>query len=479
MGARLILLRWYVRLTRSLPPWIKSRRARLAAFAALAALALGLIADLGDSISFLFPGPKPATSAEIRAMQTLLVEELRARGVSIDAPAQTAFQEAVEYFQTADDPRGRRAIELLDAFEPERALALFTLIAEDAATRRRKAPTEAARAYEALGAIAYAFDRARALAAYEKAREFTPDDSYISLRLGQLYSELGAIDEAAAANDRTISLARAEGDPVRAAQAGMNNGLIAKRRGEIETAKRALIEAAAVFDAHGARYDLGLVYVNLGSVYLVAPISDLSPPPDTVAADEHFQAALAIGYDLRDPLLVAGAHLGLGKIAIDRNHYTYAFELLGRALAHAEWINEPDLVAQIRTQLAVASLVVEDMSSALHHITLARDIYRTLNDPAGLGATMLALGSIKGALGDGVGGCADIEAGLAMVKAAGGGAYADFAIRSLPAGCTGDAPVQNTAPAAEMHDVWSPDDEIVPSTPEPNIHSPEPFRPPQ
>ncbi|MEX0645777.1 MAG: tetratricopeptide repeat protein, partial [Parvularculaceae bacterium] len=261
-------LQWYFALfMRRMPKWMRSRRTAIAAAAGVAAIFAGAVADFGEVFDRIIPGRSAATSAELAALKDDLLKELRAQGITIDATAKSAIGDALAYFDKVKDKRVERAKKLMTTAPPAEALNLFKAVTETLAQKLRG--KDAAKAWAALGAIAYAVDSDLAIAAYERACELDPDDADAHFSLASLLQDRARLEEARVKYDKVIELARAQGDPALAALAAMNNGLIAKQQGKLDESEAALLGAVKSFEELRDDYDLAVAYLNLGVLYTV------------------------------------------------------------------------------------------------------------------------------------------------------------------------------------------------------------------
>ncbi len=455
MSAERTLQLFYARLMRRMPFWLKTRRAAIAAAVGVSAIVAGAVADFGEVLNMVIPGREAATSAELAALKSDLLKELRAQGITIDANAQSEFGKALAYFDKIKDKRVERAKTLMTTAPPAEALALFKAVTESLAQKLRG--RDAAEAWASLGALAFPVDSDLAIAAYERARELDPDDAGIHFSLASLYHDRARLDEAEAENSRTIALARAEGDPDLAALAAMNNGLISKQRGFIGESEAALLGAVKSFGDLGDTYNLAVAYLNLGALYAIKPALNGPSLYNPDASEDYYLKAMNIAYALGDPDLLASANLGLGDVWRERGVYMLAAENYGRAIAHFEWMNSPDQVGQTHLKLGYLAIELRDLETASNHFNEALRLYSDLKQPLGVAASKLATGILRGAANDPIAACREIGEARDIFADAGSDAYAAQIDQVSAALCAGPAPPQSFVrdwTTQSPYDVW-------------------------
>ena len=205
-------------------------------------------------------------------------------------------------------------------------------------------------------------------------------------QLGSLYQDAARLDDAIAANDRAIELAKQQGDLTTAALARFHNGLVFKQRFNEEDAEAAFIAAAGEFEMLSDDYNRALVYLNLGSLYNDESGNAPFDVNNITPSEEYFGAALNIGYELRDPKLVADANVALGDIWFRRSNRFLAIELYSRALGYYEWMNELERIAQTRASLGIVALSLNDIERAKSDFSTALQIFSDLRMPLQIAA---------------------------------------------------------------------------------------------
>jgi tetratricopeptide (TPR) repeat protein len=464
MSAQRTLDWLFALLMRRTPRWMRSRRAAIAALAGVGVITAGAVADVGEVFDMVIPGRAAATSAEIAALKSDLLKELRAQGITIDATAQSEIGKALAYFDKVKDKRVENAKKLMKTAPPAEALALFKAVTETIAQKRRG--RDAAQAWAALGALAYPVDSDLAISSYERARELDPDDADAHFSLASLYQDHARLDEARAEYDKARDLARAEGDPNLAALAAMNNGLISKQQGFLDESEAALLGAVKSFQDLGDAYNLAVAYLNLGALYAVKASLNSTGEFNPDASEHYYVQAMDIAYGLNDPDLVASANLGLGDVWRARGSYIQAVEHYGRAIAHFEWMNSPDQIAQTHLKLGYVALELNDSQTASMHFDEAFRIYAALKQPLGVASAKFAIGALHGARNDVAGACREIGEARDIFAAAGAGSgvyieQIDRLRASLCAGPPSPDAVARPWEALDPYDIW---DLTVPQT---------------
>ena len=435
MSAKRLLLRPYIRLTRGLPKWLQSRRAQFATLIAGGYLVISVVSDIGGALNVLLPGPEPATPGDIEDMKSSILAELRAQGVILDDQAQSALDDALRFFNGVDDSRVNRATRLMQTAPPQSALSLFTEITEDYV--RDHNDEDGAKAWRALGALAFPVDRDQAMAAYENARSLDPDDAYTHYRLGAVYNMAARLDDAKASNDLATRNAIKKGDLGLAAAARMNNAGVFRKRFMLDEAEAALLSAKDDFEMLGDRAGLAEAHLNLGDHYSL--VSSLYPDRqfNPSGPEEHYNTAMAIGFELNDAALVSHAIYGLAGVWENRNDHFLAIELYGRALGFYEWSGEKGLSAEVFADLGRVALKMDNAEKARGYFAAALRNYNELKQPLQIGAVKFNMGLAYAFSEDLQRACKEFSEAHAMIAAAGDTPYVDEIERISDQYCSG------------------------------------------
>jgi len=377
------LLRIFARASRPLPAWMRTRRAGLVAGFGVAAFIASLIADFAGLVDVFIPDKETVSPDELgegfKNLKQWMLVKLGPPGAPVAAPVETEIDKALSFYQSLKDPRVEDAMGLMQNASPQRALRMFNQVTLDYASEKN--PVDAAKAWSAYGALALPVDKVVALEAFERARAFNNDAAYTHFQLGSLYQDFARLDEAKTSNDRAIAVAKKQGDLTTAAIAQMHNGLIFKQRLMLNEAEAALRTAVDEFQTLGDKYNLAAAYLNLGVLYSIMPGYDARAAFDANLPEQYFNAALNIGFDLRDPGLVANGNAGLAGIWRRRKNYFLAIELYARALGYFEWTGQLEREGQIRLTLGFIALELDNVERAKADFSTAMQIFSELRQP--------------------------------------------------------------------------------------------------
>ncbi len=216
------------------------------------------------------------------------------------------------------------------------------------------------------------------------------DEARLVRRLGQTYRRLGAYEEAEAALDDALVLARGVG---RAAEAATVNelGILYRRRGDhaqsIEAFRRALVLWRELGDAsHAAR-----VHNNLAVA--------LQAIGEPVSALKHYQHALERSRELGDRLREATTLINLGHLHNQLGALDQAVAAYEQARPLLVGLERKDLEADLLQQLGATHDQLGELHAALESHSEALEVYRHLGDQRRQAAALASQGRLLVDLG--------------------------------------------------------------------------------
>jgi tetratricopeptide (TPR) repeat protein len=231
----------------------------------------------------------------------------------------------------------REALAHLNRGDTARAEDIFTDIAKVESARGTAHNERAAVAYRHLGALAVLHDTQKALAAYRRATELTPEDAEVWNALGLLQRRLGEIDPAAQSYAKVIALGEEHGRRDWVAAASGNLGNLYATRGELERAEEMYKKSLAINEALGRKEGMANAYGNLGLLYATRG--------EPKRAEEMYRKSLEINEALGRKEGMANQYGNLGNLYFRRGELERAEEMYKKSLAIEEALGRKEGMA--------------------------------------------------------------------------------------------------------------------------------------
>lgn len=108
--------------------------------------------------------------------------------------------------------------------------------------------------------------------------------------------------------------------------------------------------------------------------------------PKAVPYAEH---ALALAITLQQPEAELNAHIMIGRLTLQNNAYSLAYQHLEQALKLATQLNDRDALASIHLRLGMAYRKIDYHEQALKHLLQAQTLYKALKRPSSYTYTLL------------------------------------------------------------------------------------------
>nr|VFK33952.1 MAG: Tfp pilus assembly protein PilF [Candidatus Kentron sp. MB]VFK76520.1 MAG: Tfp pilus assembly protein PilF [Candidatus Kentron sp. MB] len=307
------------------------------------------------------------------------------------------IQELTRTIQALRDPdapdRARRAeaMAALARGDTQKAEQLFADLERTAADKAKTADREAsaqrkraAAAARHRGILAYLHDTHGALAHYQRAAEYDPNDPIAWNRIGLLKQRLGELAEAQAAYQRVLAIGQQTNHQNAVAAALGNLGIIAQTRGELDQAEeyhqRSLTIDEELGNKEGMAADLG----NLGNITQIRGELD--------QAEQYHRQALAINKELGHKEGMASQLGNLGLIAQIRGELEKAEEYHRRALAINKELGRKEGMASNLGNLGIIAGIRGELEQAEEYYRQALAINKELGRKAGMANQLGNLG---------------------------------------------------------------------------------------
>lgn len=267
------------------------------------------------------------------------------------AGTQEGFQEVLADLASSLDKRTQAALTTLQSGSRADALTALTTIAEDQSAAMDSQMRRASTLWRQLGLLLFNDDPAKAIAALETARRFSPDDPAILTPLAALYHRGGRDADARAIYDRM------QIDTLPAQESALAMQVRAQAmldRGQVAAAEQVFQDLLTVAQETDARLTADL-QIDLGRAALER--FDLS------AAEAYFRDAENLARSIDYPRSELFAELNRAEMLIAGGRFDEAGTKLGEARAHAA--EQSDTVATVHIQLAATRLIMRNGDPAL------------------------------------------------------------------------------------------------------------------
>jgi tetratricopeptide (TPR) repeat protein len=203
-------------------------------------------------------------------------------------------------------------------------------------------------------------------------------------RIGRLYRDTGALDEAQKHLEAAMALFRAAGDERGVASTTDDIGKLAWLKGEYQSALRFLRDGLARRRRLGDRRSIALSFNNLGIV--------LQETGEFRQALEAFEQALTIRREIGDLVGVVAPLNNRGVIAQDSQDFAKALALYNEAFEVAKQIGDRNRIALVLTNVGEAEYRSGNPAKAIETLHQAEEHFDELGDKLGLAEVLRALG---------------------------------------------------------------------------------------
>ncbi len=223
----------------------------------------------------------------------------------------------------------------------------------DALMAQAKAKAKAsAEDFKRAGALAFAVDSDRAIAAFESAVALSSDDISSAQQLEWLYERVGRYDEAMALAKRLS----ASNDPDAHARGLLSQCSVLRKRSIFATAEALCKQALDFSSAAGLKYNEGATLIELGGI--------ANGRGDYPTAKGYYERALTISTDTGDKVGQAAALGNLGAIARKEDDLDTAESYAKRTLALDEELSFTDDKALTLVDLGNIAMRRDDLPLA-------------------------------------------------------------------------------------------------------------------
>nr|VFK77211.1 MAG: Tfp pilus assembly protein PilF [Candidatus Kentron sp. MB] len=260
--------------------------------------------------------------------------------------------------------------------------------ADREASAQRK---EAAAAARHRGALAFLHDTHGALAHYQRAAEYDPDDPIAWNRIGHLKRRLGELPEAQAAYQRVLAIGQQTNDQQTIAAALGNLGNVARIRGELDEAEQYHRQSLAIEQELGRKEGMASQLGNLGVVAKTRGELD--------QAEEYYWRSLAIEKELGRKEGMASDLSNLGNVVFIRGELDKAEEYYRQSLIIAKELGHKETIASILGNLGLIAKTRGELDQAEQYYRQALAIDRELGRKEGMASQLGNLGILAEARG--------------------------------------------------------------------------------
>jgi tetratricopeptide (TPR) repeat protein len=211
-------------------------------------------------------------------------------------------------------------------------------------------------------------------------------------RIGRLFRDTGALDDAVSQLHAALVLFSASGDDRGVASTVDDTGKLHWLKGEYDRALVALKEGLVARRRLGDRRSIALSLNNLGLVY-----------QDSGAfrqALDSFEQSLAIRRDIGDLVGVVTTLNNLGTIAQDQREFPKALALFQEALDVAKQIGDRNRIALVLVNIGETHERMDQPDKAIEVLRQAEEQFDELGDKLGLADALRALGKAHLVQGD-------------------------------------------------------------------------------
>ncbi len=203
-------------------------------------------------------------------------------------------------------------------------------------------------------------------------------------RIGRLYRDTGALEDAQKHLEAAMALFRAAGDERGVASTTDDIGKLSWLKGEYPVALVHLRDGLARRRRLGDRRSIALSFNNLGIV--------LQDSGEFRQALEAFEQALTIRREIGDLVGVVATLNNLGTIAQDSRDFPRALGLFEDAFEVAKQIGDRNRIALVLTNIGETQYRSGNPAKAIEVLTQAEDQFDELGDKLGLAEVQRALG---------------------------------------------------------------------------------------
>ncbi len=177
------------------------------------------------------------------------------------------------------------------------------------------------------------------------------------------------------------------GDPVNLGRIYALQAMIANSSGLLNASVEYFHKALAVYEQYHCRREIGLVWCNLGDVYI--------RKADYSAAEAVSRSALEIAEQIGEIPTASIVTINFGMVAARSGKLVEAKALFQRALVLAEQVNDYAQISLASTYLALIMHDMGDMKQARRYIRQALTVNKQLKVSSCVGPTLIACASLR------------------------------------------------------------------------------------
>lgn len=179
------------------------------------------------------------------------------------------------------------------------------------------------------------------------------------------------------------------------AQALLNWGRVAEKRGDLDAAEMRLKRGLALLSAASEEADLHVKVHLLTTLGMVAAYSG-----DDSTAGDHWEQALEVAEQLADHERIATLKMNLGLLRLYADDVDAAAQILNESLTIARVIGDDDIISHVLQNLGAIAADQEDYTAAQVYLDESMTIAQRLNNLERLSEVLLNLGELANRQGN-------------------------------------------------------------------------------
>ena len=227
--------------------------------------------------------------------------------------------------------------------------------------------SEAAEIAAERGALWFASDTHKALAAYKRATELDPNNFSAWNQLGHLNNRVGELDKAISAYEQILTLSD---DKEWQAVAIGNLGLVYRTRGDLDKAEEYHLKALTLNEDLISNEGMADNYGNLGIVY--------QERGDLDRADEYHRKSLALHEKADDKVGIAVNYINLGSVYLQQGDLDKAEQYYLESLAMMKALGRKVDLADAYANLGLVCKTRGDKPTALYYWKKSFALYKKM-----------------------------------------------------------------------------------------------------
>ncbi len=340
---------------------------------------------------WMFMTDTSATKGDLKEAVETVIAEVQRQNPGFDPATVEAFRSSLGALAKSGDARKQKALQ--EYLEGDANLALSDLeeLAEDQARAATVQAREMAATWKEIGALSMPVDTGRALAAYTKAVQVTPDDPEARVRLGQLFVRVGQLAEAETQYRHILDNVK-NFEPWQITDALNNLGNILQIRGDLGQAEGYFQRALSLAEEGGDKPGIADSLASLGLIEKTRGNFDV--------AENYHQRALLIDEELNNKAGMASQYGILGIIEQDRNNFDQAIDYQKRSLAINQELGILDGIAGDYINLGVVENLRGNINLAEDYFKRSLEINEELGDKQSTAIALGNLGDVERARGN-------------------------------------------------------------------------------